>query len=79
MHGPSYTHPVFASLVRALRDSRPRRTLVAALALVRSGRWWTWLAGGLAAGVAIGCLHNGVFALPPLAVAALLDARRRGW
>lgn len=53
--------------------------LVAALALLRTGRWWTWIAAGLAAGVAIGCLHNGVFALGPLGVAALLDARRRGW
>jgi hypothetical protein len=46
------------------------------LALVRSGRFWSYVAAGVLTGITVGCLQNGVFVVPALVVAHVLSPKR---
>ena len=50
-------------------------TVLGALRLRERGDVWAYLAVGVAGGAAVGALHYGVFALPPVALAFLLRRR----
>jgi len=50
--------------------------MIPVLALVRSGRFWTYVAAGVLTGITIGCLQNGVFVVPALVLAHVLSPRR---
>jgi hypothetical protein len=51
--------------------------VIAAMGVRRSGTWRSFAIAGVASGLAIGCLQNGLAVLPALAVAAFLRARTR--
>lgn len=48
------------------------------VALVRSGRFWTYVAAGVLTGITLGALQNGVFVVPALCLAHALS-RKRDW
>jgi hypothetical protein len=46
------------------------------LALVRSGKFSTYVAAGVLTGITLGCLQNGVFVVPALVLAHVLSPKR---
>jgi 4-amino-4-deoxy-L-arabinose transferase-like glycosyltransferase len=78
--GTSLLHVVFSTQARphGATSSFIILAVAAGLRLRRRGDVSSYLLAGAMAGCAVGALHYGVFALPPLAIAFLLRGKRPG-